>query len=445
MLTKYDHTTLAKFRELCKEASGDLAGVCWPNSEWDNLIREALLTFGGLSGFWKDELTFATEENKRLYDIFVDPNSPAKTAPTITYGDILGWINRDLIETLSVGTPTSDLFTLTEILELIEDSYNLYQSLTNLIVTSYELDVEAENNIVTISNDTINLIRLIYFYTNDDGDIEETILEYVDEEEIGNFSQSSLTEEGTPQWFSTTYGSPNEIKLYPIPANSGKLKILSINGRDTIEELSVNVVVNLSNNLVPYLKYNVLLTIFSKDGLLNDPARVIYCNRRWKEGITVGKNYSSILIAKANGEIISTDSLNKLDSWITPESSDNPPNVLGLAGFNIFQVDTIPSSVVNSISTIITQNAPQPILDEDFIDVAIEYLSIILGYVVHLGQMKNGIGDIAATNIYFEDFIRSAINHNQRLQNRGISFETLVGKTKREEIEKPKLVVEQAG
>lgn len=445
MLIKYNHTTLAEFRELCKKASGDLAGVCWPDSEWDNLIREALLTFGGLSGFWKDELTFLTEENKRLYDIFIDPNSDAKTAPTLTYGDVLSWVNRDLIEVISEDSPTSDLFTLEEILEMVEDSYNLYQSLTNLVVTSSELDIAAENNIVLTSNNTINLIRVIYSYTNDNGDIEDTILEYVDEEEIGNFSQLSLIEEGTPQWFSTTYGSPNEIKVYPIPENSGKLKILSINGRDTTEELSVDTVINLPNNLVPYLKYNVLITIFSKDGLLNDPARVIYCNKRWKEGITVGKNYPSILIAKSNGEIIGTDSLNKLDSWITPISSDEPCNILGLAGFNIFQVDTIPATIVNSINTIITQNAPQPILDGGFIDVAIEYLSIILGYVIHLGQMKNGIGDIAATNIYFEDFIRSAIDHNQRLQNRGVSFETLVGKSKKEEIEKPKLVEEQAG
>lgn len=432
-MVNYNHTTLSDLRSNITTILDD-EGVFWPATEIDKFIKESLLTFGALSGFWKEEITFPTINGQRIYDIF-----DTSLVPTFTYQDILDWINIDLVESLSIGSPISDYLSVDEIIKLIEARYNSFQLLTNLIITQDELDVEAENKKVILSNDTLDIVRLVFAYEND-GTNYETILQRVDEQELSYFQNESNTEENIPEFFSTLYDSPNTINLYPIPNVSGTLKILSINGRDTTIDLDLNTPINLPNNLVPYLKFGIEADIFSKDGLLNDPARSAYCEKRWQEGITIGKNYTSILIAKANGIIIDTDSLNKLDNYITPTITSDPPMILGLAGFNIFEVDTIPNADINSINLIVNKDATIPVLDGDFIDVEKSYIEIIGNYCIHLAQMKCGAADLANTNNYMEEFIKLALQHNIRLQKRGVTFESLVRKTKLEEKQKPRII-----
>src|SRR5215831_21072308 len=90
---RYRHTTRSDFRSGLKQASGDLLGVYWPDSEWNTIINEALLTFGALSGHWKEEIFINTALDKRLYDIFVDTTPTVSVMPTLTYQTILDWLN----------------------------------------------------------------------------------------------------------------------------------------------------------------------------------------------------------------------------------------------------------------------------------------------------------------------------------------------------------------
>lgn len=433
-MSEYNHTTLLQFRSKLKLAldSDPTISNFWPDLELNKIIKEALLTFGAISGFHKDEILLNTVNTKRLYDIFTDATTTI-AVPSLTCGDIIDWLNIDLIENISILNPTSALFSLDELLALIDSKYNLYQLETNLILRNITLDVRAQNNIVNLPNDVLDLVRLKYKYSVDSVDYE-VILQREDEETISNFDPEALTEEGIPLYYSTVYGSPNEIKLYPIPNLTGTLEVLFVGTRDLTQTLTIDTIVNLPNNIVPYLKYAVEEDIFNKDGLLNDPSRAAYCAKRWQEGLTIGRHYTSILTAKANGLPISTDSLNKLDDYtdILIPSSD-PPNILGLAGFNIFEIDNLPNTDINSISAIIINNMPFPTLDGDFINIEIGYIDMLTNYCVHLCQLKCGATELASTNSYLEDFLQTSLNHNERLRLKGISFESLVGRTKLEE------------
>lgn len=436
MITKYNHTNLEGFRTSIAAALGDEKMVFWPAAEIDLLIEQALLTFGGLSSFWKRELFVDTEANKYLYDLFEDTNDLTDIKPSITFGKLVDWLNIDLIENLSTGSPASAYLTLEELLNLIVSKYNTFQAQTQLILTKTEnINVPPQQNQIHLGNDIIDLVRVVFV---DDLAVPpvEYILKKIDEAELGYIETDSLTEENIPAYYSTVFGSPNDIKLYPIPNVHGTLRIISVNSH--IGNVDEDAIINLPNNLVPYLKYGVLSEIYSKDGLWNIPSKKAYCESRWEEGIIVGKNYNSISLAKVDNIFVMMDSLHSLDLFCDYTKSKLPPTLLGVAGFNIFAIDLIPESIdflEHSIGLVTNLNAPIPVNNADPIDIAKEYIECIGNYVVHLAQTKCGIAELTQTNSARKDLIQKAVGQNLRLKLKASSLLKLMSTSKQEEKE----------
>lgn len=441
-MAQYTHTNRLEFRTALKKAlsSDPSVGNYWPDAELNLLINQALLTFGAFSGFWKDDILIETKEAQTIYDIFsADVVSATKVAPTITFGDMVAWLNIDLIEAISETEQTSDLFSLTELFDLVKAKYNGYQLKTNSVLSQLSLNVPAQNNSIELPDNLVDIVDARFVYVDEDGNTITILLQRVDEEELSYFDGSLLTEQALPQYFSTVYGRNKTIKLYGIPNITGTLQLLSILGQDDDAQITVDTIINLPNNLVPYLKYEILSDIFNKDGLLKDAARAAYCEARIEEGITIGKNYAVILLAKANGLMIDTDSINKLNEFVELESSDDPPTILGLAGLNIFSLDVIPTTTVNSIQITANLDAPLPIRDTDYIDTEVGYIDPLTNYCIHLAQFKNGIFYIESTKAYLMEFQKVSLGYNTRLQKRGITFENIARITQKEQQEKPRL------
>lgn len=413
----------------------------WPTTELDIIINQALLQFAGMSNCFKSDINIPTIEDQRVYNIFDDDliTSSEKASPTLTYGDVINWLNIDLVESISEAAPTSDLFTLEGLLKSIQAKYNLFQANTSLVTTEQSLTAQAQDSVVALPDNLIDIIRVEYSYELD-GVTYSNVLWQEDEEDISQTFDPTLVEQNIPLFYTRVFDSTKIIKLYPIPTLTGTLKIISVNGQDTSTEITVDTIINLPNNLVPYLKYHVLQDIYSSDGVLNNPSLANYCSSRWNEGIMLGKNYSIILLAKANGNNIDTDSINKLDDYSSPESTDDPPVVLGLAGVNTFITDTLPSDVVNSILLTVNNNAKLLVSDTDYVQIEIGYIDVLVNYCVHLCQFKCGIVGLANTGEYLKDFINAALGNNKRLMNRGLSYETLLGKSQLQQIQQPTLV-----
>lgn len=437
-MAEYSHTAILGFRSQLKEISGDLLGVFWTDSEWNSILEEALYTFGAISNFFKSDIQVHTEEGKRVYDLFTDTDAVElpQIQPSLTYGDVLAWLNRDLVESISEATPFSELFTLDGLLRLVKKQYDSFQLETNLIISELILPVAAQNREVSLPDNIIDIVHAKFV-----SDDYSSTVNRQDEQELLYFDTDALESEYAPQYYSTVYSAENKIQLYPSPIVTGELRLLVILGQDISVDLDVDTVINLPNNLVPYLKFGVEAEIFSQDGLLNDPARASYCEKRWQEGLQIGRLTSSVLTARANGIYISTDTfLNVEDFGNDLEQTDDPPSILGLAGFNIFEVDTLPSDIVNSILFSVISNAPIPVNDVDFIEVEVSYIKPLLNYCIHLSQMKCGAEYLAATKTYLQEFVRLAISYNARLQNKGITYENLLTQTKMQEKSEPRLV-----
>lgn len=435
-MANYEHTTRAEIRAKIYERLGE-TGVFWPETEINSSIEEALLTFGAISNFWKEEIFFETEENERLYDLFFDVvKGSTFIFPQFTYQKIIDWINKDLIENISTATPNSEFLTLDELLKSIETKYNLYQQLVSLIVSQADVNVPPTQNVLFLPDHLIDIVRITF--VDDEGN--ETILDKSDEAELSYFDLDSLESITTSKYYTTTFDKTKTIRIYPAPNIHGTLKVLFIGGREDSTPLDVTTEINLPNNLVPYIKYGVEMDIFGKEGVTQDLARAAYCKQRWEEGLVVGLHYNSVLTAKANGRMILVDSMSNVDLFTDAVKVRTPPTVLGFAGYNLFETDTIPSIVVSSLNLLVVANAKLPSDDNDFIRVDLEYVNSLIDYVVHLSKIKSGAAELSQSEELRNNFIKVALAHNARLQFRGLTYETLIGTTKKEETANPRVV-----
>lgn len=435
----YEHTTRAQFKNIIRHKIKE-DGVFWSDEELNISIREALLTFGSLAAFWKEKIHIFTQENKVTYNIFSDitPETEELIIPSLSFGEIVKWVNRDLIENITELSPESEFLSLETLLDLIETKYNIYQQLTGLVISTTELNVIADQAIVQIPTNVIDIVRVSIL---DPETQIETPLDRSDEEEVHRFAYSNLSNKGEPKFYSTLYGSTKELKLYPIPDNLITLRIVFVT--TNIVAPSFNGILQLPNNLFPYIKFGVEADIFSNDGILYDPARAAYCKQRWEEGIIIGRNYNSVESIIANDNFkVSIDSLANVDLYSDNLKTRRPPTIAGFAGFNLFLLGTIPSDVLYNLSILINTNAPLPIDDADFIRIDLEYIDTLADYVVHLLYVKTGVSYIELTNNLKENFLRTSMNHNRRLLMQGVTYDNLFQSSKKQERDQPKIPTE---
>ncbi len=445
---KFKHTTRENFKEQFFNRIGDLSKSFWTDDEANVLLNEALYTFGAISQSWKNQIEIKTTVAQSFYDITTDLFAEqGLTGFNLTYQFIVEAINFHLIENITILNPTSEITNLNEILRFARARINQYQYETKLILSRKEFTMNPPNdNVVIIDDEIIDIVRVGYIDFDELKNPDEIhVLNKTDEDSIGQFFRNAFnTTTNIPTFYASILGNLNTIKIYPLPANLGALEIISVNGIPSITIINIGTKVGIPDNLVPYIKWGVLADVYSKDGVAYNPSMAAYCEERWREGIIIGTNYSSILEAKLNGLPIQLDSISSLDNnqngW---QNNIDQPSLIALAGYNILATNCKPDEVYSLLMYSIT-NAYVPLQDDDFVDVKLEYIEILLDYCVHLANVKNGAEMLQLTNNERESFIQAGIKHNLRLMKRGHNFESMMKKVKRQSEDEPIKMREEA-
>lgn len=441
MSANFQHTTRLAFRNSLYDRLGDTSKSFWIDSELNGIINETLYTFGAIAHSWKKKIELRIDNTKQFWDITTDAIDPDNLVTfNLTIQTILDQINFHLIENISALNPTSQITNLNEILEFIRNRINQYQFLTSLVLTKNIYPFQAPPiNEVDVPDEVIDLVRVGFI---DSANSNKTFkLRKEDKSGLSyNFLEAFSTTSPIPKFYTTISGDLNQIKVYPPPTNLGTLEVVSVNGIASNVVLNLATKIGIPDNLVFYLKWGVLFDIFSKDGIGQDLNRANYCLERWNEGIEVGRNYSSILFTTLNERPIQIDSLDYIDNMDSGwQNKIGKSTLIGLLGYNLLVVNRIPAvNIIYSIMFNSIINAYTPVDDNDFIDIKQEYIEPALDYGVHLASIKSGIAAIKQTEGLKNNFLKTAINHNQRLIQRGFSFENLMKKSKLQEIDEPR-------
>src|SRR5262249_48162567 len=122
----YTHTTFGQLKAQLANRLSDVSNIFWVNEELDILLREALRTYGLLSGFWRDRSTFNTDSSVIWYDIRT--TAASLLAPTVTDRDIIKSVQYALLEkTTTQATWTgTEQFTYADITNACQNRYNQF-------------------------------------------------------------------------------------------------------------------------------------------------------------------------------------------------------------------------------------------------------------------------------------------------------------------------------
>lgn len=411
---------IADFKSLLIKQSGDAEAIYWTLTDWDLIIKEALLTFGVISGYWKEQILIETNTAKQFYNLLIEDD--VKTGFDnikigLTYQDIVNWI---IIDLLGYEDISSD----NEIRNLITNAINDFQSETKLILDRQRYNIIVGQNI-TISSDVLDIVKAYYIDSNG----LYYSLQLTDENNLHLVKGKYTLDQGRPKFYSLSNLSSQIIDLFPKPSENGYLELIYVKGKDLPEDFIANCLI--PNNLVPYLKYKLEADLFSKDGISNDPYRAEYCTKRWIEGLLIGKNYSTIINSKLNGINKIPSSLQDFDSfrygWLNDrETITKKINSLALAGYNILALNRMPTNVYSLLLEVIS-NAP---INNAEINLRSDYIPYLLDYCLHLSSIRDGIAAINKTATNLESFIKISVEHNQYLQQRKITYLDLLQKSK---------------
>ena len=115
-MANYAHTTRLQFRNKVYQKLGKSTSVYWLPAEIDSLLQQALLNFGAISGFWKDEIIVDAREELVVYDLFPFSGNVAVSLgheiiyPNMSSQTLFDWINQDLMESLDIFGQTDSEF-----------------------------------------------------------------------------------------------------------------------------------------------------------------------------------------------------------------------------------------------------------------------------------------------------------------------------------------------
>lgn len=435
----FQNTTRAQFKAELTAKIGDSLSAFWTDAEKNLLLNEALYTFGSISQYWKDFIGFNTVIGTQWYNLATDLTSATKINFTKTYQDILDLVNSQLMENISDVNQTGNFTTYNEVLGFITNKINLYQLRTSLVVTRQIYTGPLPNTInLDLDNNVIALGRVAF----EDDAGNKNNLQQDDEPFIEKVDSSKLYNSGQPQYYTTILSTQKTIFIYPAPNVDGKIHTLSVKGIDSTLSISKTSPINLPDCLFPYIKWGVLADIFSKDGVSNNPDLASYCSSRWEEGIQVGIQFTSILTALINGRYSQIDAPSNIDSVdLAWENKIGKPYIVLSGGYNIVALNRVPDAIYSILfRSVVNPNIPAN--DADFINIKEDYIEPLLDYCVHLAMIKDGFQSIQKTMDYYKTFLKIAVENNQIMAPRGISYKNLLELTKMEEAINPRNIDE---
>jgi hypothetical protein len=266
---------VSSFKESLAQALGDVDMIYWTSSELDLVIKEALLTFGAISGYWKTNILIESIAGRQVYDIskLADIKTGTGLVSTLTYQTILDWIDKDLLDYLQVVETG-------ELIGLIDNAINTFQTETKLVLAKEQYAVAA-NEPVPIGEDVLDILAAYYI----DSSGSYYALQRADEYSIALINNDYTLTPARPKFYSINNLSMHSIDLFPRPAENGSLELIYVVGVTSNQGKYSSCLI--PDNLVPYIKYKVLADVFGSDEV-DDQSRAAYANQRWQEGLIIG-------------------------------------------------------------------------------------------------------------------------------------------------------------
>lgn len=424
----YSYITWLQLRQALSARLDDVNQVFWIDDEIKIILIEALRTWGVLSAFWRERGTFNTVSGVTFYDV------PASITAgllnyTVTDYDVIKAMQYHLLESASSQNVWSgtEMFDLDDLSTAIERRINQFLQDTGIVVTHTD-SISVTGERVTLPDNTIDIRRLVY--VDSDGRFYRLFRE--DELAASYYQISWPQDTGTPSIYSVLDARPLEVQLSPPPLLTGTLEMLSVNSHAALSPAAGSTILQLFDDLIPFIKWGALADCLGFDGPARDPIRANYCEQRYQQGVEFTKLLGLVVQARINDQVVIPTTISDLDTYtVSWENKIAAPVDLGLASWNLLAASPTPNGVY-SITLDVIRKAIIPQDDGDFVQIGREQVNAILDYAENIALFKVGGQEFLATIRQADDFLIESATYNRRLSAQARYIVTSKGTSQKE-------------
>lgn len=416
----YNHTTFADAKQNLANELGDPGKVFFTDAELGRYIIEALRWWGLTAQYFRETGRIQTVAGQSFYhvetDLFDGPGTNLLQSLTVSDRDLINDINYSIMEPQITNWPGgwigTEMFTLAQIKDILEESRDEFLKLTACIASGYDTIVGAGR--VDLPSDHIRILRADINPTGSNGPLP---LWAVDQVQLYTYARTpSIGGVGRPNSYSISYTPQLVVDLWPAPSVPSTLNIQGIRTGVTLDPTNVSTTLLIPDDASFLLKYRTMSDLFGGDGLARCPQMAEYCNQRYQDGLQAIANYLSVLWIVDTGPRAQISTVAQFDQ-VRPTWRQTPggsPFTVGQLNWNTLAVRPIPNGVY-TITFECIRKAILPTQDSDFIQVGRESMQAITDYAHHIGLVKSQGIEFEITMSKYQSAMASAMDYRQQI------------------------------
>lgn len=432
----YTYATFLQAKGALAARLDDASNVFWTDVELGLYIKEALRTWGSLTGYWRERGTFSTTAGTAFYVLPTQLSS--LLGYTLKDQDLVTDIEYNLLEPPTPAAWTgTDQFTLADVSQALERRRDQFLMETGLVMThSTQVVAPPLDGRVQLSEDIIDVRRAVW--QPQLGPWKNLWRE--DEISLTYFDEHWSVNPGTPYAYSVLAPPPLTLQLAPPTLNAGTLDLVTLNKGAALDP-AAGVVMGIPDDWCWVVKWGALADLLNRDGQARDPQRAEYCELRYETGAKIADESSVIVHSAIQGMPMTDSSLQDIDSAIQgwQGKAQGLPTEIALVSGNLIALCPVPDAVY-SVTLDVFRKTPMPTVDGDFIQVGPEAYDAILDYAEHLAAFKMGGAEFEVSMGCLKRFLRLTGIQGERFRASAPYLDMLRERAGREEVRRPRRV-----
>lgn len=441
----------------------------WTAAELTLYIQESLQAWNAYAQYWRGDFTFNVAASGNGWgeggygeggyggggtgsSTWYDLTQAANTLRpyTVTDVDLYTIMEYHLLEpptgVLWTGT---EQFTITDLMSALQRRRDEILSTTGCSITLSTLPT-TPGQVRNYLNDSILDVRRIAWFPTPVSNQDTAVPNVVWPEDSWSFQAfedgyTTFTQ-GTPSSYALSSQPPLSFDVDRVPQQPGVYELLTVNAGTALMTTQPTII-PIPTDFCWVLKWGALADLFSKEAEAKDEMRATYCNKRYQQGMQLLSTSPAVLQLRINNVPTWTDAVRGADEYSTDWQSFLPgvPVNTFTAGLNMIALSPPPDATGYAVTATVLQNAPIPVNQGDFVQVARGDYDAVLDYAQHLALVKNGGAEFAATKELYARFVRQAALYNSKLQELGCFEDEIYGTSQREEVMNPRMAKADGG
>lgn len=462
MSLPFSYTNLATARQQIANRLYDPGMVFWTSAELTLYIQEALQTFNAFSQYWRNDFVFnigttaagygeggygdggyggGSTGSATWYDLTQVENTLRPY--TVTDVNLYTIMEYHLLEPPTGATWTgTSMFTINDLLNAVQRRRDEILTTTGCTIVQSMIPT-TPGQTRNYLNDIILDVRRIAWFPKKINQNDPAVPSVMWPEDIWSFQafENSYTTlpQGVPQSYALSAQPPLSFDVDVTPQQASQYELLTVNAGGALTTASPTLI-NIPTDFTWVLKWGALADLFSKESEAKDETRAAYCNKRYQQGLKLLSMSPAILQFRINNIPLWIDAVRAADEYQTDWQALTPaiPTNAFVAGLNLIGLSPQPDSTYSATATVV-QNAPIPVADGDFVQVARGDYDAVIDYAQHLALLKNGGAEFTETYELYARFVRQTALINDKLTEMACFQDEIFGSSQREETMNPRL------